>query len=617
MPATTGPFGKIVSTTSSTRWSHTYCAGGLYAVLSLTGPAESEISQHGKDIINYLEAEFFTLEEKNLGGIKGAIVQSIAELPKDISLSFSVAFIKETILYLFIVGGGSVFLKRESTLGTLLTKTATDDAIEDRTVTALSGYLHDHDIIIIESESCQEILTLQKISTALVSEDVEKAAETLSPVVADKEDGAAAALLILHKAPPKTAVEGIIKPAEEPTPSAKKSHHSHNTPQEEHPVIHHETTTQHPSSSPHAIPEEEIAVHPEHEQAKVSPFALVMKFLPKKFPSLPGFRLSHKKKIILSVAVILLLVLGGSILLTVQNKESAKQQLLFKDISERAQRDYDEGIGLQSLNKSLAQEDFLKAKKTLEEGRKQFKPGSKEEKDIAALLEKVNNELGGATGSQQAAFTKTGDDTSPLLKTAKAEAPLAITRDENTVFYLTSDGVFKVPDGEKAERVIKNDDDWKDAVGIGTFSGNIYVLDRTEGILKFVSTSDGYAKTTYFKKDEPDLKTAVSMAIDSSVWILLENGTVLKYTRGAKDAFSLNTSQSPLAGPKRIVTDADTENLYILDPKGKQIVRFTKSGTLDKVYGASIVANGKEMDIHEGDNKLFVLSDGTIYELGL
>jgi len=615
MPAHSVPFGKIVSTTSSTRWSHTYCAGGLFAVLALTGPAESEISQHGKDIVNYLEAEFFTLEEKNLAGIKGAIVQSIAELPKEISLSFSVAFIKETILYIFVVGGGSIFLKRERTLGTLLTKTASDDAIEDRTVTALSGYLQDHDILVIESGSCQETLTPQKITTALTSEDVEQAAETMSPLVTDKEDGAAAALFVLHKAPPKTAVEGIIKP-EEAVPTAKESH-PHHAPQEEHPVMHHETASHHPSASPHAVPEDEIAVHPEHEQIKVSPLAFITNLLPKKLPSLPGFRLSHGKKIILSVAVILLFVLGGSILFTMQNKEAAKQQALFKNISARAQRDYDEGIGLQSLNKSLAQEDFLKAKKTLEEGKKQFKPGSKEEKGLTTLLEKVNNELGGATGSQQAAFVKASDDASPLLKIAKAEAPLAITRDESTVFYLTSDGVFKVPDGEKAERVIKNDDDWKDAVGIGTFSGNIYVLDRTEGLLKFVSTSDGYAKTTYFKGDEPDLKTAVSMAIDGSVWILLKNGTVLKYTKGVKDAFSLNVSQSPLANPTRIVTDADTENFYILDPKGKQIVRFAKSGTLDKVYGATILANGKELDANESDNKLFVLSGDTIYELGL
>lgn len=612
MPATTDPFGKIVSTTSSTRWSHTYCAGSLFAVLALTGPAESEISQHGKDIINYLEAEVFALEEKNLAGIKTAIAQSISELPKDISLSFAVGFIKETILYLFVVGGGSVFLKRGDTLGTLLTKTTSDDPIEDRTVTALSGFLHDLDILVLESESCQEILTPQKMTTALITENIEKAAEQLTPVVADKEDGAAAALFILHKAPPKTAVEGIKPEVDTTTKELQDS------PKEELPVIHHETASHHPSDTPHRVPNDQTAIYSEQEhQPKVSPFTLLTKFLPKKFPSLPVFRLSHAKKIILSVAIILLFVLGGSILLTVQNKESTKQQALFKDISERVQRDYDEGVSLKSLNKNLAHEDFLKAKKTLEDNKGTFKAGSKEEQDLTALLRKVNDELGGATGAQQASFAKAGADVSALLKIAKSETPLAITRDEKTVFYVTTDGVFKNPAGEKPERIIKNDDDWKDAVGIGTFSGNIYVLDRTNGLLKFVSTSDGYVKMTYFKGDEPDLKTAVSMAIDGSVWILLKNGTVLKYTKGVKDAFSLNVTQSPLAGPSRIVTDADTELLYILDSKGKQIVRFAKNGTLDKTYSADILGNAKELDVNEADKKLFVLSNDTIYELGL
>ncbi len=69
MPKTHLPFAKIVATPTLTSWSQAYSAGGLFIALSLvteTPEHQEAIGTVGKKILNDLEAEFFSLEEKSL-----------------------------------------------------------------------------------------------------------------------------------------------------------------------------------------------------------------------------------------------------------------------------------------------------------------------------------------------------------------------------------------------------------------------------------------------------------------------------------------------------------------------------------------------------------------------
>src|SRR4051812_27336884 len=90
-------FAKLVATPTGTGWSQVYNAGNLFACLALARPeAYEEVSLQlvGKEIFNTLEAEFFTLERKDLASIKKALEISIESLPSEVTLNLTLAYFK-------------------------------------------------------------------------------------------------------------------------------------------------------------------------------------------------------------------------------------------------------------------------------------------------------------------------------------------------------------------------------------------------------------------------------------------------------------------------------------------------------------------------------------------
>src|SRR3989344_5382303 len=109
------PFSKIVATPTPSNWCQAYAAGGLFLTLSLSCTKE-EHPEHlgaiGKKIINDLEAEDFALEEKSLTGIRSVIEKSLTNIPSDVIISAAICVVRETILYVFLLGNGSILLSR-------------------------------------------------------------------------------------------------------------------------------------------------------------------------------------------------------------------------------------------------------------------------------------------------------------------------------------------------------------------------------------------------------------------------------------------------------------------------------------------------------------------------
>src|SRR5437762_3402886 len=83
-------FAKIVANPTASAWSQVYNAGSLFAVLSLAlkePDDRASLATTGKKLVNNLEAEFFTLEDKSLASIKDAISKSLEDCPEPVLLN--------------------------------------------------------------------------------------------------------------------------------------------------------------------------------------------------------------------------------------------------------------------------------------------------------------------------------------------------------------------------------------------------------------------------------------------------------------------------------------------------------------------------------------------------
>jgi hypothetical protein len=318
-----------------------------------------------------------------------------------------------------------------------------------------------------------------------------------------------------------------------------------------------------------------------------------------------------RTKLFIGLAVIIAIVLIASIFKTVKQQQQTKTQTAFHTIYDAAEKDYTDGTGLLSLNPAFARDDFLAAKKKLEDGIAHFPKGSTEEQQLTTLLQKVNSQLGTSTTNTVKTTSANKTDT-PLLAALQESGNLFAANDDGTMYTLTSTDILK--DGKS---IYKNDKDWSTPAGFAAYHGNIYVLDKKNGVLKFVSGSDGYGKTDYFTDSKPDLSQASGMAIDGSVWLLFADGRIQKFTKGQQEEFSVIGMDKLLSNPAVIFTETEGNNLYILDKANSRIVVIGKDGMYKKAYAASSLANARAIDANEKESTLYILSKDTLLKIAL
>ncbi len=579
-------FAKIVATPTDTAWSQVYNAGSLFAVLSLaakTSSDEQPLTGLGKQIINNLEAEFFTLETKDLPSIKKAVSASVVDLPEGVTLSISLAYVKDNVLYLLLYGPGKILLKRHDTIGPLLVNSG-----DHKSIHVASGYLANDDILLLQTEQFSQLISEKELEAALELSLPNDIAETLTPNVHKAENGGASAIIVTFKGVPSLQTAQHER--------AGESENDRNTDGEDEQQI----------LSPSDAPTRTRTVVPLSERLKSSAERLHLSSL---------FR-RKKTLLFLVLALILAGLLAGGIFMTLNNQQNKERKAAFDTVYAAAEKDYDEGTGLLNLNPVYAREDLTAAKKTIEDALPQFPKGTDEEKKLQELLGKVSTALGQTSQVKLVTVTDAKKDASPLLSSLLDTDGIMSAMDDETVYVLKSDSVVTVSNGKEKE-IIKNSDDWNTTGGFGAYNGNLYILDKKEGIFKFVAGAGGYGKSSYFSDTKSDVSKAVSLAIDGSIWVLHVDGAVTKYTKGKQDSFTVKGLDQPFKNPKVIYTTTDTNGLYILDVGNNRIVQLNKDGSFKSQFVSPTFSNARAIEVNEQGKRIYILIPDKIVSITL
>ncbi|MCL5434788.1 MAG: hypothetical protein M1405_00155 [Patescibacteria group bacterium] len=603
MPETNVTFAKIVANPTPYSWSQAYNAGKLFAVLSLERNEEEleekdALNLLGKEILDNLEQEFFTLETKDLDSIKNAVLVTSKKIPEDVFCSFVICALVDNLLYAFILGKGKIDVKREGKLGTIL---QVEEGLPS-SVKAASGFLQDGDVIVLQTQQFTQIIASEVLAASLDSQPPSEIAEILAPKIHgnEKEQSGAAAIILAYKGPEKSAE------AEEEVKSGVIEKEAAILPEE---VTEEETGE---------IPQAAVAIASSGVFSKLGGF-LSSIFERIKFPKMEAF--SHSKKLLLTVAVIIAVIFAASIFLAIKKQNDEKTLALFNQVYPPAQKKYDEGQNLLSLNQNLAHDSFTASQKMLEDGKAKFPPKSKEEQQILALLQKVNQALSASSGVNLVKAQSVENSVSSILSAEIKNSGVSyVTQDDKNVYFADSSGISsQSKSGGNAKVIIKPSDLPKNIGGLGIYYGNVYILDKDgKQINKFIQTSSGFGQANYFASGvSPDLSGAVSITIDGSIWILFKDGTIEKFTKGKADAFSVSGLDKGFSNPLRIYTTVDFSNVYILDQGNSRIVVLDKNGTYKAQYQADILKNASDFEVLEGSKKVYTLSSGKIYQINL
>ena len=599
---------KIVGSPTETSWSQASSTGKLYIALSLSAEDEKGgIIAKGKNVLEQIQREFFAIDNKNLSEIKNAVQKVFAPL-ENTDYSAVVGAIKDDILYIVTAGTGAVLIERDNNLAQVARG-------EEGKIIGFSGRLKHDDIIILETNEFNKKISNKLLGEYTGGHNNEKLAEDLAPFILEDSKGEEAAIIIHFKD------QNNLRP---------------NISNE----MYYETLGQKDK------PSEQITEPTESNSYELSPekkntFPNPVEFLSAK---LKGF--SNKQKGIFVFALLVVLLLLGSLFAERYMESSRANTAVFESIFSESSEKLESAKNLSSLNRGRALEEINSAISNIESNLSKFRQGSKEYNQLNELLKEVNalrDELGG--GSEIAGTSIFSSEDSEIIglisQISLSGDNLVIVGDkgyavmteggdidseeeieisgikkaisDDTYLFLLGSNVNRITisNGNTSE-IIKGS---TDAIDISYFGSNIYLLTSGGEVKKYSGSS--YQKANYLTGNTKINGTPISIAIDSSVYVLTDNGSIQKFTRGIVDNEFKLDSTVKISKNALLYTNENLSNIYVLDKDNASVAQITPKGSINKQFNALNLQNAKSFTVNNSESKAYAIIDNQVYSFDL
>jgi hypothetical protein len=152
------------------------------------------------------------------------------------------------------------------------------------------------------------------------------------------------------------------------------------------------------------------------------------------------------------------------------------------------------------------------------------------------------------------------------------------------------------------------------AIAAAGYNNKIYIANKLSNqILVYVKNGGKYSLSQEWLKDETDIKRTISMGIDGNLYLLQNNGNILKFSKGKKVEFNQEAITPAATSPGKIIASPDMDSIYISDPSTKRIITYDKNGKLLAQYRLNGLDELKDFSINEKNKTVYVLSGTKIF----
>ncbi|OGY08134.1 MAG: hypothetical protein A2782_03930 [Candidatus Blackburnbacteria bacterium RIFCSPHIGHO2_01_FULL_43_15b] len=362
-------------------------------------------------------------------------------------------------------------------------------------------------------------------------------------------------------------------------------------------------------------------------------------------PNMPG----ASRRTAFFIGVMLLVLLSVSIFFGIKQKGVLDYKASYQDRLSRAQVLYNDAVSLKGSNILAARDSFTQAKAILtslkEEGvtdpeLDQLKTSLDSQEsdilgqshipaspfsDLAIFKSDINaSDLSFSNGTMAVLDTKgervvfVGSKSKETAVSGKAAGPLSVSTADGKTYVLGTDGISEV-DKLGGKVIIPTDSQWTSPVKLAAFGSNLYLLEKGGVIWKYPGITSGFgSKQEWLKSGSSDLVgNARAWAIDGSVYVLGNGGTIAKYVREVKDSFRVSELSRAFGDATSIYTDPSLDSLYVLDKGIGRVVELDKTGSYKFEYVVDEARQAGGMVVSQADRKIFLLVNNKIFSIPL
>jgi len=579
--------------------------GKIFAVISTVSKDSGlDTVLAGREVLSRLHEEYFGEGGgSSFSRLKISVEKVISEFSSWEDIQIACGVLIDNIFYLAAGGGARIAVLRQGTLSTIL-KSQTGE------VQVASGIPKESDFFILGTSQFFSKSPEGVLKGAIQGKDPKEAAEALAPIIHSGEltGGIGASFLKLIHLKPKLDQSVTV-----PEPETKR-------------IFSGEVK----SSSGLFEKLKEKAVYVRNVGGENA--------------------LSPRRKVLASVGGILLVALIVSIFFGIREKRNRDLREEFEKNYLQATHELDEAESLYSLNPDRArdlfyqarqkvlglskegfkEEDVTELKKKIEEGERVILAEYDQEPSTFVNLGLLSQGFDGEdlvfSNGKIFVFDKEGKriirveaDSKRAEVVAganlidKAEA-IAVYSDR--IFTVTPEGVFEIFEGNK--KVIEAD--WSGEVLAYSYAGNFYILEKSASLIwRYTSHEDGFsARRSWLTEGAVvDLTDASQIVINGSIWVLKDDGKILKLTSGNLQTFNLENVSPEIDKARAVFASEETESFYILDSTNGRVVVVDKEGEYKAQYLSDQIKDAKSIVVSEKEKKLILLTGDKLLSIEL
>jgi serine/threonine protein phosphatase PrpC len=135
-------------------------------------------------------------------------------------------------------------------------------------------------------------------------------------------------------------------------------------------------------------------------------------------------------------------------------------------------------------------------------------------------------------------------------------------------------------------------------------------------IYRYSKSASGFGVKTDWLQDTADLSLGTSLGIDGNIYVLENNGQVLKFYKNKAAAFSSTPLTPVTAAASKLLVGQ--KYLYIFDASAKRLAVLDKTnGTLLNQYIVNSLVKPQDVAIDETGKTAYFLDSGAIYKIAL
>ena len=519
------------------------------------------------------------------------------------------------VVYSAADGGARTAIFRNGMLADILVSDTSTSPSDKPKAIAASGHPQDGDILILGTSEFFNITGQNELKEVLLKGSLSSSFESIASLIHSKKDSSRAGAVAVRFEKKRTETIDIEKKQIEEEKGVRKKE---------------ETTKSIPSTS------------------LLGRLSLASKGLAQRLPSRriyvrkseESIQDAKARKTTLTVGIILVVLLIVSIGFGIAQKQQKDKRAVYESRLEQASHEFEESLGLVSINSSRARELFVSSRKLVDEMVTQ----GIEDPQLTELKKKVDESEGlilgeyvvvpelfvdlsllsdGFNGGDMASSLERVFVLDPETKrvvgvfmdTKKSKVIAGPTRVgeaekiaayADRAFVTRGSGIYQVD--EAADYSIEKD--WSSESLIYAYAGNIYVLDKNDSkVYRYPGVDGGFANRQDWLAPGIDigLNNVISWTIDGSVWLFFDNGKITKLTSGAPSKFDASGVFPELTSASVIYTNEELENVYMLDRQSGRIVVTDKEGEYKAQYLSDQFNQVKDFAISEKEKRAVLL----------